>query len=629
MDTFITIRQYAALKGIPFDTAKHQVQRRKSELHIEKRMKPAGGGYERYISTESLAASGLLNNGPVIASEGNRLLACSIVKKKFENLSTTEIDLMDKLDFDWRAKIHKRKTELQKTMSEKLNISRAGLHRDHTKDRRKERDTIWDKMTAEQKDVVTRIFLKRRTIANFVVDCMSNPDLPNASRRSWYRIASDLQKGFRGELILRDEGPKALALMTEPILRDKTHLGFLDMIVGDYWRTDLVVEWNEHRLVRPALSVWVDLRTNMIVGAALSENPNARGVKKSLLQVLTNFGCPKIALMDNGKEYRAHAIVGKEIEESRVKEDFMPEVDSDFKRFEYKGLLPTIGIKSRHALPYNGRAKPVERVFGIGGFSDLAKEFSDYIGGTYKERPEEVQRAIKQHKKGIKKYRNRVTGEVITFCTIEELAGRINEFIHLHNNRPSKGFGMDGKSPAELSAELSTEHPLNLVDLAEVAFAFMDRKQFRTRANGMIEFRKYMYYRADKLWHHPNEDVYVVYDIEDGFWWERADHKQREYLPKSLMVYTLKGKFICEAHFKERVHPTEADVRPLLEVTRRPIKDAKDTWRSLRDGDASVPIVRNIKPQSLTDEVRRKETTTTKLQEEERQRIKRRFKRAL
>lgn len=609
---FISIEDLAQTLRVTIWAIHKTIKRHGLDVH---RLRKDGGGFKLMISIESLKEAGLLTHGFIERSEGNKLLASSIVRKGFDRLTDTELNLLERVDPLWKQSSQ---SKIIQAFSSLLGVSRAWLYRDHTTDGRSDRGSAWGLMGAKQRERVLKLFIQYRNRRSFVTECIREDDLPRLSDRTWYRIGAMLAKDYHDELTLIRKGPIALRQETEPVLRDKTYLKPLQVIVGDYWRVDRVVKWVDGDLVRPSLSVWVDQRTNMIVGVALAKNPNALGVKTSLLYVFLRFGIPEIAYMDNGKEYKAHRVAGTSVEVINIHADWMSDIDSDLKKFEVKGFLPSMRIRDLRAIVKNPRAKIVERIFGRGGFSDWAKEFSDWIGGKYWERPEQVQKAIvdfrvQRREHSAKLYHDAITGEAIPFTTIEGLSAEIYGFIQFHNNRQSKGFGMDGKSPAELFAELSKEHTPRKASTYQIAFSFLEGKDKpkKIRKNGLIEFKRDFFYRADRLWNHRLEQVYALYNPVDGFWWTRADGKQSEFLPNSLLVYDMNGVFIDEATFKERVHPTEADVKPLMQVTQRTVKEARDTLRGLIAGSGLPELptvdVKTIPEEVIKEEERRKE----------------------
>lgn len=577
---WLTIKEIADMKRISERSVEGFIRRNRLLLEFQQEAKD-GGGSRLLISVASLTRLGIIP--PIEPTESNRLLASSIVRKGFTGLSDSEIALLKQ----WQAPDKPKKGQIIDIMAKTLGVSRRWLYRDHSVDRRRDCASSLDQMSDEQREIAIRTFCEFRNMKNWIRSCRNNQTLPDLSERTWYRIGKQLQHEYADELVLIRQGEVKLRQQTEPILRDKTFLKPLEAIVGDYWNVDRIVKWVDGELTAPSLSVWVDWRTNLIVGAALAKNPNSLGVKMSLFDCFTRFGIPRIAYMDNGKEYRAYRVIGESIEETNVRGSWLTEIDDDIKKFEFKGILPSLGVQNLHAIARNPRAKVVERVFGRGGFTDWAREFTDWIGRNYNERPEIVKKAIARHKQG-KKFVNKLTGQEFVFTDLYILAAEIREFIEFHNTRESKGFGMDGKSPLTLFNELIKEHPARKASGYDLAFAFMEGKLITVRKYGRIEFKRDLFYRADKLWNFRGEQVYIKFNPINGFWWSRADEKQVEFLPSSLLVFDQDGKFIAQADFVEREHPTNAQISGSMERQRSIVASAKETVRQL---GAGVPVV--------------------------------------
>lgn len=565
-----------------------------------------------WIKPEQLAFLKREHQGATTVNEGRALVISSIVRKQYENLTKSETELLSSLCPEWPVM---RNGQILRALMHATGKSRSWLRRDHTTDLRKQKEDALSKLEPEAREEVIASYLQHRTRKAFVQSCLDNQILPQLSPRTWYRIATQLERDCRDELVLVRSGPVALRQQSEPIRRDKTYLSVLEVVVGDYWRVDRIVKWLDGELARPALSLWVDFRSNLIVGAALAKNPNSLGVKMSLMDVFLNFGIPQYAYIDNGKEYKAHRVSGTMIEEVNVRSGWMDEIDSDVKKFEYKGILPSLGIRDINAIARNPRAKVIERVFGRGGFTDWAKEFGDWIGARYWEMPEVAKKAIARYRSR-KEYVDRATGETFRFCDLYELSAGIRAFIEYHNSRKSQGFGMDGKSPIEVYTELSRSHPARRANVYELAFAFMEGTVKKIYMNGQIQFKRDMFYRGDNLWAHRGEQVHIRFNPVDGFWWSRADGAQHEFLPKKLLVFDMEGAYIGEAEMVERVHPTQADVKTLLEKTQRTVKVAKESIKGLLVSDVKTM------PQEVVKEIEEKKQNE---EEECRQRAIRKF----
>ncbi|TAK59402.1 MAG: hypothetical protein EPO24_07645 [Bacteroidetes bacterium] len=518
--------------------------------------------------------------------ETDKLFCSDAVQKGFgasTPLSATEVEVLDRLCPGWeRMKVKDRVTAIIKA----TGCSRSYLYRDHREDGRKLREKAFEKLTQAQRDAMIKHYLFAKTRLKFFELCRNDESLPHIPDRTMYRIAAQLETSLKDELTLINKGSLALRQASEPILRDKTYLKPLQVIIGDFTRIDRIIRWHDGTLCTPYACVWQDWRTSMIVGVALTQFPNALGAKTSLFNCFINYGIPEIAFMDNGKEFKAYKVAGEKLETLNYRLDFVDDVERDVKSFEYKGILPALGVASLRAIVKNPRSKPVERTFGRGGFTDWAKQFGDWVGSKYWLMPETIAKAIAKHNQG-KAYKEPLSGKFIEFSDLHSLAASVCEFIEFYNNRASSGFGMDGKSPQQLWNELTVENPPRRAPVQKIAFHFLDGDTRKVRNTGHIEFKKHFFYRSEAFWKHRLETVYIRFNPVDGFWWHRADKKQFEFLPKLLLVFDIEGQYIGEATFVERQDPLNADVKSLMAKQRKTVSEAKSNVKALLQ--SSVP----------------------------------------
>jgi len=510
----------------------------------------------------------------------DKLFCSDSVMKGFEpaTMTATEVEVLNRVCPGW---MRMKKGDIIARIIEVCGVTRSWLYRDHRLDLRTVKEKAYSKMTQVQRERVNTYKLKAHTTVSFVGKCKRDESLPKLSERTWYRIANYLNTELKDELMLVHQGAITLRQNTEPNLRDKTFLDPLEIIIGDFTRIDRIIKWHDGTLVTPYLCVWSDWRTNAIVGAAITKHPNAIGVKQSLFDCFSRFGVCQTAFMDNGKEFKGFIITGDKMETVNYRIDFTDDVERTIKDFEYKGFLPAMGVTWMRAIVKNPRSKPVERIFGRGGFTDWAKEFGDWIGSKYWEMPETIAKAITKYRQG-KAFVEPLSGQTIYFSDLYSLAATVNEFINYHNSRPSDGFGMDKKCPIQIWNELAQEKPPRKANVHELGFHFLEGDTRKVRGSSHIEFKKHFFYRSDALWNKRLEIVYIRYNAVDGYWWKRGDNKQFEFLPNSLLVYDIDGKYICEAVPVERLHPTKAlNIQGVMRKQYETARDAKDHVKHL------------------------------------------------
>ncbi len=166
---------------------------------------------------------------------------------------------------------------------------------------------------------------------------------------------------------------------------------------------------------------WIDKRTRKILSSYLRvEAPNSDIVLYSFKLAVEQFGIPENVLLDNGKDYKAR--------------DLFNQQDND--RLE-STLASGLGIKTIFAIPYNAKAKLIERFFRTAE-SQFGKLFQSYAGSNAKQRPENLKKL-----------------DIMEYPTIEEFIKLHNKYVYeIYNNSAHTGEGMDGKSPNEMYAKL-------------------------------------------------------------------------------------------------------------------------------------------------------------------------------
>ena len=84
----------------------------------------------------------------------------------------------------------------------------------------------------------------------------------------------------------------------------------MQQVQGDHHIIDRVVMY-EGRLVRPWLTVFLDMRSAAVLGWCVSTNPNSRTILMSYYMMAIRFGIPEMAHIDNGKDYKGKTIKGQ------------------------------------------------------------------------------------------------------------------------------------------------------------------------------------------------------------------------------------------------------------------------------------------------------------------------------
>jgi transposase InsO family protein len=155
-------------------------------------------------------------------------------------------------------------------------------------------------------------------------------------------------------IILNREGAHALKRYFPYQDRTKTSMHALECVQADYHKLDLFAHWpGEPKPVRPQIVVFSDVYSGKILAWRMSLNPDSHTVRLAFGDLVTKYGIPKHALMDNGREFAAKILTGgaKTRFRFKIKED------------EMIGLMIALGVEVHWASPAWGQAKPIERAF--------------------------------------------------------------------------------------------------------------------------------------------------------------------------------------------------------------------------------------------------------------------------
>jgi len=154
--------------------------------------------------------------------------------------------------------------------------------------------------------------------------------------------------------VLYREGPHALKRFYPHQERSRIAMEAMEAVQADYHKLDLFAHWpGEEKPQRPQIVVFSDIFSGKILAWRMSLNPNAETVRLCFGDVVRDYGLPRHALMDNGREFAAKILTGGAPTRYRFKDN-----DDDM-----LGLFPQLGIELHWASPGWGQAKPIERAF--------------------------------------------------------------------------------------------------------------------------------------------------------------------------------------------------------------------------------------------------------------------------
>jgi len=203
--------------------------------------------------------------------------------------------------------------------------------------------------------------------------------------------------------------------------------------VGDHYQFNCWVR-HRNRWIRPWLTAWQDMRSRMLVGWYICPLPNQTTILVATRRAIKKHGPPDMVKIDNGKDYDSVMWSGmtKKTRKSRkvLRAGYLDEP-------EVMGLYGWLGIRASFAIPYNPRAKRIERLFATIN-SQFNSTLNTYCGEDVIRRPENLGKLLKSPD---------VIASAMSLDEFSELFGR---YVQVYNNSVHTGDGMDGRTPAQV-----------------------------------------------------------------------------------------------------------------------------------------------------------------------------------
>lgn len=285
------------------------------------------------------------------------------------------------------------------------------------------------------------------------------------------------------------EGQKAFDDKCMPYIeRDYSLLHPNQFWVSDHHLWDIFVRVPDNKggwkLERPWGSYWMDMRTRKIMSSIIrTESPNSDVVLCSFGLGVEHFGIPNGVRLDNGKDYKARDL-------------FYPEghyiVSEEDEKKIFSSLAANLQIEVTYAIPYNAKAKPIERVFNT--FEEqLGKKYPSYAGSNAKKRPEDL--------KNLK---------IMNVITLEDFIAQHNQYVYeIYNESSHSGDAMYGRSPNQVYAD--EPFTIRRASKEVLYFSLMRVKGLREVQRNGITFNGVSFYDEDCI-NHLHEKVIAKYD---------------------------------------------------------------------------------------------------------------------
>ncbi len=318
------------------------------------------------------------------------------------------------------------------------------------------------------------------------------------------RIERDIPAGAR---VLARLGGDAVKRIYPHQRRDRSVFQAMQAVNADGHTFDVFVRFDDGSIGRPVMVAWQDLHSGKVVGHRVDTSESWTLVRLAFADMVESFGIPEEAWLDNGRAFASKWLTGGMPNRYRftVRDD------------EPSGILTQLGVAVHWTTPYHGQAKPIERAFG-----SLCEEIARhpkcagaYTGNRPDAKPENyASRAI----------------------PIADFRLHVAEQIARHNARTGRRSAVAAGRSFDEAFAASLAAPGTMVRRASEE----QRRMFLSAAEGVtarkptgeVEFAGNRYW-AEPLADRIGDKLVIRFDPQD--------------LMRPLPVYTLDGRFVCEA----------------------------------------------------------------------------------
>ena len=182
------------------------------------------------------------------------------------------------------------------------------------------------------------------------------------------------------QIALRREGEEAMMALGPKIERSRAGLAVMERVNADGHKFDVAVAWPDSSIARPMIVGWQDIASGKLLGWRVGKTETSDLVRLSFCDMVKSYGIPAHAYLDNGRAFASKKNTGGLATRYRYK----------VKAEDPEGVITRLGTQVHWVTPYNGKAKPVERMWRDFA-QDIAKrpEFAGaYLGNSPSAKPE-------------------------------------------------------------------------------------------------------------------------------------------------------------------------------------------------------------------------------------------------
>lgn len=435
--SYISLNEAAELEGISYETMKKRVKRNPEKFFTKKEQRECGGRELTFVSLESLSTVARKRykkkqeiSEEYFAEDAERNISekpwyvdtdINWYKEKYKQNYYKAIELRNVIKEFVNYKEYVDRTEYATTFAEEHGMSQRTLYR---YEKAYLEATAWS-MKLEQEDGCSYEYLQVMALCRKPKEAGRFPSLSKevkvlieniwfdkgfaqnrptiemlyfkleqeAGARGWkypsyqtvaryiHYLMEDCNE--RNAHYLLANGTKEYRnKVMHKCARDLGALPVMGMVQGDEHTFDCWVAYKNSNgkitAIKPKLVAWIDMRSRAVMGDIMCKDANMQILKQSLIKMIYSDvgGVPQCILIDNGKDYTAKAMTGRNRKERRAESTGLISLDS-----EAQGFYRSIGIQDDfRALPYSGWVKAqIERFFGS-VCSQFTKWFDSYTG---------------------------------------------------------------------------------------------------------------------------------------------------------------------------------------------------------------------------------------------------------
>jgi len=263
--------------------------------------------------------------------------------------------------------------------------------------------------------------------------------------------------------------------------------------VGDHSQFNC---WIRHRgrWIRPWITCWEDMRSRLIVGYWISASPNQTTILLAMKRAVEKYGPPDSVKIDNGRDYDSECWTGKtKAVRKALRKGY---IDKPL----VAGIYAMMEVGVSFAIPYNAKAKRVERLFATID-SQLIATMPTYCGKDTLRKPEDLNKKLND------------TKVIEGALDLERFAELFGQYAEVYNDSAHTGKGMEGRTPAEVFATRSSRRVMT-EGVSELVLRAWSG-ELTVGKNG-VRFKKMWYGQYDMdLAVHQGKKVRLSYDPDD------------------------------------------------------------------------------------------------------------------